>query len=211
MDVRRTGWGTSFRSSVIPQTLDNGPKVLMAFGVTITGTWGLAIMTQSTNGRLSFHSWVFYSGVGLIVGGFLLWVVRTVSNDRNPNKNMTALTTDEITGVRRLLETTGNAPPKELASMNVKSPENVQGTVTIAPGGLIVSAIGVGPLTVAVPSGKPYGADPDKPFEFTTNADPQRIALAEGGTVTAYLSATVNIVSTVKGELSVGTKDEEGE
>jgi len=90
-------------------------------------------------------------------------------NDKKRAENTTTLTSEEVKGVRTLLAAKGK-----------EAPTTITGTAAIPIGGILATAVGVGPITVTVPSGRPFGADPDKPFEFTTNSDPQRIVLPEG-------------------------------
>ena len=199
MDARLSRWEKSFRRSVIPQVLDHGPKVTMGVGVTMSLTWWGAVEAQSSSGRLSLHSHVFIFAIALVVVGFIAWVARVIVNDKKRTENTTTLTAEEVMGVRTLL-----------ASKGKEAPMTVTGTATIPIGGILATAVGVGPVTVTVPSGGPYGADPDKPFEFTTNSDPQRIVLAEGGTVTpAYLSGSINSESTVSGQLTILEEDDD--
>ena len=175
MGERLSRWGRSFRRSVVPQILDHGPKVLMGIGATVAVTWWIAVETQSSSVRLSFHSHIFIFAVALLIVGFIAWVVRIIINDRERAENTTTLTAEEIEGVRTLLATTGRAP------------KTVFSQAAIPIGGVLVTAPGVGPVTVTVPSGRPYGADPDKPFQFTTSGAPQRFVLADGGVVVPQL------------------------
>lgn len=198
MGARLSRWGKSFRRSVIPQILDHGPKVVMGVGATMSLTWWGAVEAQSSSGRLSLHSHVFISAIALVVIGFIAWVTRVIVNDKKRAENTTTLTSEEVKGVRTLLAAKGK-----------EAPTTITGTAAIPIGGILATAVGVGPITVTVPSGRPFGADPDKPFEFTTNSDPQRIVLPEGGTVAAQLSGVVNSISEVKGHLTIGEDDQE--
>jgi hypothetical protein len=82
-------------------------------------------------------------------------------------------------------------------------------SATVPAGASVSSAIGAGPLTFTVPSGGVFGTSPNGDVHFTL-PEGQTIVLPDGGTVAAQLFAKIESVSTVKGELTVGTKDDEG-
>lgn len=176
MGERLSRWERSFRRSVVPEILDHGPKVLMGIGATVAVTWWIAVETQASSVRLSFHSHIFIFAIALLIVGFVAWIARVIVNDKERAENTTTLTAEEVEGVRTLLAATGKAPKAVFARADIPI------------GGIVVTAPGVGPVTVTVPSGRPYGADPDKPFQFTTSSAPQRFVLEDGGFVVPQLT-----------------------
>lgn len=174
----------------------------------------VGLLIGSKSGHSSSHLTVLWivGSVVLTIAGFGLWLYRGAKrHEKNPDRigfpevhreiaelrEVVALHIPGVTQDHEILVKEGDAEPVPMAS------------ATVPAGASVSSAIGAGPLTFTVPSGGVFGTSPNGVVHFTL-PEGQTIVLPDGGTVAAQLFAKIESVSTVKAELTVGKKDEDG-
>lgn len=177
-----------------PEIMDKGPQFLMSTGAGACVGWAVSNQSQPALNRPSLVSWWSSGFVAAAIVGFVLWAWRAMVNHDTKREKITITDVYEVLTGRRELE----------VSRGEEVPTRVGDSVTVPPGAIIASAIGVGPLTVVVPSGRQFGANPDEPFEFTLNPGPQSMLLEDGGTIRAPLRGTIAGESTVTGDFNDG-------
>lgn len=169
--------------------LDDGPPMLLSGSVGLYAGRLLALRSQSGSAPLNLWSPWPVALLVICVVALALWIWRSVvreraSTARERREDETHTKIDAIHEMTTTL-TAGkvNGAPAFQAATGSRPPRTITGIVKIEPGGFAATAIGVPSVTVTVPSGRQFGGDPDKPFEFTLPPGPQKVKLEDGGIV----------------------------
>jgi hypothetical protein len=199
MGAHLPNWSKNVWPAVKSDVFGRGPLFLMSGCALALVGWAAGVSSQPPADRSGFFSpfsilIIVFLGVGII-----LWVVKKVHDyNKDPSQYTIADVIQRQDGLKDLLVAKGN-----------EAPISVGDTLTAPRGAIITRAVGVGPVVLTVPSNGMFGVSPDKTIQVILPDDVTSFVLPDGGTVAAQLRATINIVSTVKGDLTIGNGKEE--
>jgi len=158
---------------------------IMILGAGLVIGWRVTAAPQSTSSHL--NRWWPVGFLALFILGAALYAIKI---DKKVRKNPKGVDTpdvyEEVIGLRKdvgvLIESVNSSNQMTVVE-GTRAPRTITGIVKVAPGGMAATAAGVPSVKVTVPSGRQFGADPDKPFEFILPPGPQKMKLNDGGVV----------------------------
>jgi hypothetical protein len=173
-------WSRAWRYIVNDASLS-----IMILGAGLLIGWRVTAEPQSSSTHLKV--WWPLGFLALFIAGTALYAIKIDKKiRRNPKSVDTVDVYEEVVGMREQMGLLIESATREGKMTVVKGEaalRTITGVVVVPVGGMAATAVGVPSVKVTVPSGRQFGADPDKPFEFFLPPGPQNIKLEDGGTV----------------------------
>lgn len=168
--------------------------------------WFVAVHSQTSTSHLSFWYPVTYGVAAVFVVSVILWCNGARQNHRrNPGDIGFAelhKQGEETAGAVRDLYSLV-AGDHGLRVARSSGPPEERGTVVdLPPGAYVSAAVGVGPVSVVVPSGLTFGTAEVGPVERTLDLQGQVLYLPEGATISAPATTSFGLSGTAQGEVS---------
>lgn len=176
------------------------PGAIASLSFGYLSAWYVAVHSQPANTRLTFWTPLTIVGAVLVVVGALVWIRGSsiLEHERDAKLDGMDKKLDQVVDKVNVV----SAGPRLEAARNNEAPRDYGSELTVPAGSLVSAANGVGPVTIVVPSGIPFGIQKNGPVEFSLELAGASITLPEGGTIHASGSASFGLDGHAHGKVN---------